>query len=104
MASGRRFITPLNLKIGPFYIASVCMLPDISNYGSLLSSSGCSLSQQMHYVMFLSFSRERENEREREREGKNIAMETNISLSLGCVVTMKTTYIDFAASASVLHS
>lgn len=82
MASGRRFITPLNLKIGPFYIASVCMLPDISNYGSLLSSPGCSLSQQTHYVMFLSFSREREreNEREREREGKNIAMETNISL------------------------
>lgn len=82
MASGRRFITPLNLKIGPFYIASVCMLPDISNYGSLLSSPGCSLSQQTHYVMFLSFSREREreNEREREREGKNVAMETNISL------------------------
>lgn len=68
MASGRRFITPLTLKIGPFYIASVCMLPDISNYGSLLSSPGCSLSQQTHYVMFLSFSRERERERMRGRE------------------------------------
>lgn len=85
VASGRRFITPLNLKIGPFYKASVCMLPDISNYGSLLSSSGCSLSQQTALCNVpLIQQRERERMRGREKEREKILPWKPTSLSRLC--------------------